>query len=276
MKKILVGIIAAVLFTSCDSSVLRLGIVSPSIPEDGIPYEGGEYSVVVTSDTEWYVSYASEGCSVSQGEGEIIVHVSINESASRNIELELSTLSGKTVQWKAQQMADPRECTPTNEISSVVVNGVRVETANVSHIPSKVCDCATAYGSYFTWSTSDTGLLNGTAATACPAGWRLPTRKEWETIFGNHEGSNSWNSTGWTWTTVNSVNGALHSTSGLFLPAAGGYNGSYSGSGGAYWSRTMDSSVTACALRFGSNYIYPQMNGCKIDLFSVRCVYRYL
>ena len=85
--------------------------------------------------------------------------------------------------------------------------------------------------------------------------WRMPTLKEQKELIDKCT---------WTWTTLNGVNGYnVEGPNGnaIFLPAAGYRYSSvldYAGSGGCYWSSSLDSydPVGAYDLRFGSDYVH--------------------
>jgi uncharacterized protein (TIGR02145 family) len=109
----------------------------------------------------------------------------------------------------------------------------------------------------------------------CPPGWKVPTQKQWGSIFrggiiGGAPGTATANT--WTWTASGYKIG-----SSLFLPAAGyrlRSDGtlSYIGSDGYYWSSTVDGLV-AYSLTFGSSGVYPANNSySRSNGLSVRCV----
>ena len=83
--------------------------------------------------------------------------------------------------------------------------------------------------------------------------WRMPTIDEWQELRKNCI---------WTWTTKNSVNGyEVKATNGnsIFLPAAGYRNYGelgYAGSGGGYWSSSLDTNdpYNAQYVSFDSDY----------------------
>ena len=101
--------------------------------------------------------------------------------------------------------------------------------------------------------------------------WRMPSKKEWLELHNN---------TTYIWTTQNGVKGRLFTAANgnsLFLPAAGyrRYNNlSYAGSGGAYWSSSlqMDSPIGAWDVGFSSgNYILYYGRSCGQSVRAVRC-----
>ena len=105
--------------------------------------------------------------------------------------------------------------------------------------------------------------------------WRMPTTEEMKALYDNT--TNVWtadyNNTG--------IKGRIftgkgdYANSSLFLPAAGGFNGTsyYSGgSDGRYWSSTLYSSTGGRRLDFGSGNVYPQDYNNRYYGFSVRAV----
>ena len=99
--------------------------------------------------------------------------------------------------------------------------------------------------------------------------WRMPTETEWQELYSNTTNI---------YTTQNGVNGRLFTASNgnsLFLPAAGyRYNSSFidAGTGGSYWSSSLDTALPNGALSFGfaSNYIMSGVG--RIYGHSVRAV----
>jgi len=175
----------------------------------------------------------------------------------------------------------------------VVINGIRWATRNVDK-PGTFTEKPEDAGMFYQWNrkvgwSSTDPLVNSDGGTTwnesysegdtwekvldpSPAGWRVPTKKELEsladTTYVTHK-----------WTTENGVNGNRCTDkatgSSLFLPAAGNrfYNSgtlSYAGTYGYYWCSTPDGSG-AYYLSFGSGYFYVGGNY-RADGFSVRCV----
>ncbi len=116
------------------------------------------------------------------------------------------------------------------------------------------------YGGYYTWEE---------AQTACPAGWRTPTKQEFESLRAAYG----------TWTAVNGVAGSKFGdgNSAIFLPNAGFFfDGSLGDAGahGYYWSSSQYSPNTSFGFHFFyskslSVYLY---NFNKYGGFPVRCV----
>lgn len=108
-------------------------------------------------------------------------------------------------------------------------------------------------------------------ATSWGSGWRTPTKAQWDELLSNTTNQ---------WTTINSVSGRLFTSKKnrqtLFLPAAGDRWGSEldgAGSGGDYWSRSLDTDGPSVAWR-----LYFYSGDCSVDYgsrsrgFSVRPV----
>jgi uncharacterized protein (TIGR02145 family) len=149
--------------------------------------------------------------------------------------------------------------------------------ANFAHGPTGLDSEDANDGTISSWddnyapddSWSDTSK---TANDPCPAGFRVPTRTQWDGVRGNNTQSviGSW-----------SNNATNYSSAGFFgndlmLPAAGGR--SYSsgslddrGDSGPYWSSTQRTSTSAWKLTFVSSGVYASSVSRRYG-FSVRCV----
>ncbi len=120
------------------------------------------------------------------------------------------------------------------------------------------------------------GMTNENQAKAandpCPAGWKVPSQAQWQSIFkasGSGAPSTATANT-WTWSTGYQVGDAL------YLPAAGYRNSSNAslssiGSYGYYWSSTVNS-TNSYYLSFLSGTVNPARNDGRAGGFSVRCV----
>lgn len=112
--------------------------------------------------------------------------------------------------------------------------------------------------------------MDDAAAQKLGSGARMPTKAEWEELISNTTAE---------WTTKNGVNGRKFTASNgesLFLPAAGGRNGSElraAGSYGYYWSSSLIESNPDCAWCFrfgeGTQFMY---DGYRCYSRSVRAV----
>ena len=180
----------------------------------------------------------------------------------------------------------------------VVINGVKWATRNVDD-PGTFAETPESFGKFYqwnrkaAWNTTNTeisgwdmsvpkGAKWEKADDPSPAGWRLPTKSEFEKLLDEKKVSSEW-------TTQNDVQGYLFTdkTSGnkLFLPAVGftSYKGlRRQGIVGNYWSATPMGTSYAMGLRFSSkdiddvdDYInegiYVEDYSRAIG-FSVRCV----
>ncbi|MDR1348153.1 MAG: hypothetical protein LBJ63_06985 [Prevotellaceae bacterium] len=174
--------------------------------------------------------------------------------------------TGKTVAEKEKQRkieeerAEQRRMAEAKRAEAVNINGVWWATRNVGSrgifVPKPE-----DYGGYYTWNE---------AQIACPAGWRLPTLQEFESLI--NSGSH--------WITVNGKNGRRFG-SGIdmvFLPAAGvwpedGLNGlaQYINQEGKYWSseRPQDYQFTILFLYETKCFLYAPFSDTR---YSVRCV----
>ena len=147
---------------------------------------------------------------------------------------------------------------------SVIINGIRWATRNVG-VPGTFVDRMEDAGMFFQWNrrvgwSSTDSMINSDGDTVwdstysdgtewyaendpCPAGWRVPTRTELQSLVDS----------GSEWITYNGVNGRLFGTTPnrIFLPAVGWHWGnglSSVGTIGAYWS----SCISICGTPIGS------------------------
>jgi len=124
-----------------------------------------------------------------------------------------------------------------------------------------------------TWNSSWDG--GGAAATSwttandpCPAGWRMPTNDEFNTLVNAGSG----------WTTTPAPGRVFGSGSNtVFFPATGSRlssSGALSsvGSIGYYWPATPLSATAGYALYFNSGSVYPGGNYSRASGFAARCV----
>jgi len=144
----------------------------------------------------------------------------------------------------------------------VLINGVKWATRNVGTTPKTFTSQPEDNGGYYTWEQ---------AKTACPVGWRLPTKSELQKLI----------DAGYVWTTLNAKNGGIfgRSVSSIFLPAAGAENIKYSiilfeGRMGFYWSSTEFKHVSNAInnLSFCSKYPSLDFQDKIVSKSCVRCV----
>jgi uncharacterized protein (TIGR02145 family) len=126
----------------------------------------------------------------------------------------------------------------------------------------------TSRASNGSWSDS-----NKTGSDPCPAGFRLPTRSNWDGVLNNNI-----QSTVGTWSSsTTNYSSARFFGDDLMLPAAGTrywQDGSLSknrGSEGRYWSSTENTSLWAWRLQFDSGSAVTDYNS-RYYCFSVRCI----
>ena len=122
---------------------------------------------------------------------------------------------------------------------------------------------------FYTWYTATAGTgtqsmsSGNTSVSICPKGWRLPTsgnsNSEFQALHNNYNSSSALR--------TNPVNLNL---SGRVYGSSRGYQGS----GGFYWSSTVNSDGSAYDLYLDTSDIYPADYNGKYNGFSVRCVAR--
>ncbi len=134
------------------------------------------------------------------------------------------------------------------------------------------------YGAYYNWYTATAGT-NGSSASICPKGWRLPTGKdsgEFAILKGTGYllvGDFSLNSNSGCW-----LGGTKADAPGVaFFPAAGSFGANRSsvvgpGTVGNYWSSTRSSDTGAYYLRLRSGEVSTNNGFTSKEGISVRCV----
>ena len=147
-----------------------------------------------------------------------------------------------------------------------MAENLNYETAN-SYCYNDDANNCTKYGRLYTWAA---------ATTACPEGWHLPTKAEFETLFTAVGGQSTAgkvlkSTSGW-----NSSDNGSDAFAFSALPAgkryiSGGYN--YEGNNAGFWSSTEYGSKDAYDMYLYYNYDDANLNGDgKSDGFSVRCL----
>jgi uncharacterized protein (TIGR02145 family) len=169
----------------------------------------------------------------------------------------------------------------------VVINGVKWATRNVDAAGTFAAKPEDS-GMFYQWNRKTawaaTGNVTGWDDTVpegatwekandpSPAGWRVPTVDEIQTLFDKDKVNKEW-------TTVNGVKGHRFTDkatgNSIFLPAAGGCfnSGALYGTGsyGSYWSSTRYGSDVAYGLSFGRGVVDLGSNGMAYG-YSCRCV----
>ena len=144
------------------------------------------------------------------------------------------------------------------------------------------------YGTYYTHTAATAGTAtsidtNNVDApnSICPKGWRLPKARdehdspnnEFYNLSKEYKGSAIWTG-GWYWS------GSHQMISGEPKYVLSGCRSDYSarlddtGSGGSYWSSTVDGGYFAYYMIVKSSYVNPRLNHTRYRGFSVRCVAR--
>jgi uncharacterized protein (TIGR02145 family) len=184
---------------------------------------------------------------------------------------------------------DNKQNTPANQTDSgVVINGVTWATRNVA-APGTFAANPEDPGMFYQWnrktawaatgevtgwdSSNPTGTEWDAANDPSPAGYRVPTRAELESLLDKSKVRNEW-------TTHNGVTGRkftdIATGNSVFFPAAGyrySFDGALGGAGeyGSYWSSTEGVSSYAYSLSFVSSDASVYF-GNRTGGRSVRCV----
>ncbi|MDR1764383.1 MAG: fibrobacter succinogenes major paralogous domain-containing protein, partial [Dysgonamonadaceae bacterium] len=216
------------------------------------------------------------------------------------------TTSGTWLNFMCYNLgADPTIATPAAQ---------QAATPTTTWTNSDGVTTSRVYGNYYQWGNNlalastgtDNNWVNATTTTAgtpgyfnssynnawgnsgaktandpCPAGWRVPSITQWQSLANGNTSSFSLNTTGVVTTSTNKWTWKAATTKGvqignfLFLPVAG-YRKSVSsvsiqGTAGYYWSRTPNG-TGAYRLYFASTVVYPADNSYRYYGLPVRCV----
>jgi len=164
------------------------------------------------------------------------------------------SLLGVSSAGKTSKPIDSNSSSSNTTYEGVKINGITWATKNVG--ASNPED----YGNYYTWEE---------AKTACPKGWRLPTKEEFKSLKKSDN----------VWTFQNGKTGRKFGETNnfIFFPAAGcrdyndgtlGYMGSY----GGYWSSTSGGEAVAYYAHFTSGIVTTAFRCYRTIGQSVRCV----
>ena len=137
-------------------------------------------------------------------------------------------------------------------MGAVVINGIGWARFNLGS-EGVFVSSAEQQGGRFSWHN---------ARNACPAGWRLPTMAELQTL-----GNGSWN-------TQNGVQGRVFGVAPnqIFLPATGRNTNHGGGNTSYYWSSTAGRWVCGVAMRVDGHGVSMTNNIPESSHFNVRCV----
>jgi len=146
--------------------------------------------------------------------------------------------------------------------------------ANFIRASSSPYDWRSGGGNTSRWGDGTTGENQSKAANdPCPAGWKVPSQKQWQSIYKASGAGAPSAATANTWSWKNS---GFMIGDALYLPASGYRNFSsaslyYVGINGYYWSSTV-TSTASCNLNFSSSTVGPANYDSHAYGFSVRCV----
>jgi uncharacterized protein (TIGR02145 family) len=236
-----------------------------------------------TDNVEWQTSNAAVA-TVADG---VVTAVSVGEAT-------ITAKAGNKTATCLVTVTEPID--PSTIDDGVIINGVKWATRNIA-APGHFADTPESAGMFYQWNrkigwsstdpminsnggttwdnTTPAGTEWETANDPSPAGWRVPTLAEIETLLNTANVSSEW-------TTQNGVNGRLFTDlqngNTLFLPAAGdrGYlsgNLSDANRHSDYWSSTQDVIYSDYAYCFGvSDWIEEPVSRHRRSGYSVRPV----
>lgn len=182
-------------------------------------------------------------------------------TAYQNLRYNLVTSAGRggtTTSAASSEKTGASTASQKAEDVGVLIDGVRWATCNVGEV-GKFASKPQDSGNYYTFAE---------AQDACPDGWRIPTRAEFESLEQADNG----------WKTVSKVVGRQFGSgrNTLFFPAAGyretdgspkeGVNS------GCYWSSTAPDDTNGYNLTFTDKIVYSGDKNDRTLGFSVRCV----
>ena len=195
-----------------------------------------------------------------------------------------ATMADYTVAEALEATTQVASSTSATHDEGVVINGVRWATRNVD-APGTFAPYPESPGMFFQWNRRkgwnatdryvegwDNSTPTGTKWYAendpCPAGWRVPTREELQSLYDS----------GSAWVIFNEIGGLLFgiNPNQFFLPATGArsnLDGTISRIGvtGTYWSSSGESNVFGFGLEFNNSEGVMFGFGRAIGL-SIRCV----
>ena len=271
----------ALCFTACSSDDNDIEVVSLTLNETSLSLiVGDEFTLTATvlpnNATSQHVTWtSSDDTKVS------IVNGVVTAIAAGN-----ATITAKAGDKTAT-------CQVSIITDRVTINGVVWATRNVD-MPNTFAATPESYGMYYQWGrkiawSENDPLIDSNGGTTwddtdyagetwtaendpSPAGWRLPTLEECESLLDETKVTSEW-------TTQNGVDGRkftdIATGASIFLSAAGVRNTTGSlydrGKGGWYWSSTVDNASFAHTMYFGSAGQYTYTNFKSLG-FSVRCV----
>ena len=217
----------------------------------------------------FFAACGDDGGSATRPSEESSSSVALSSSSSSVIPSSSSSKVTEPAEVTKGSITDTRDGhsykTVTIGSQTWLAENLNYKTDNSYCYDDEASNCS-KYGRLYTWDA---------AISACPSGWHLPTKAEFETLFAAVGGQNV-------------AAKKLKSTSGWYgggngtddysfsaLPAGGrNYNGDYGNEGNdaKFWSSTEDGS--SYAYRMSLNYVDDAylMGYSKYNRFSVRCV----
>jgi uncharacterized protein (TIGR02145 family) len=222
------------------------------------------------------------GCTVNTSDGKQLTFMCYNLGANPNLTIEQqmaytstsntdATVYGDLYQWgRPTDGHEKRTSGTTATLATTNTPG----HSNFILAPNSPYDWRSGGGQLARWGDgTQNAVMPKAADDPCPAGWRMPTQKEWASIYGATSGNTwTWNSTG---TPGYKITPSGSSEPTLFLPAAGSRlnsDGTLRGVGsiGFYWSSTVNGAYSY-GLNFASSLVNPSSGSNTYRAYGLSC-----
>jgi uncharacterized protein (TIGR02145 family) len=209
----------------------------------------GDDIYIATDHANGVLRMVSTGPNVAEQNAEAERLAAEQQAEAARLAAERQAEAARAAQAEAQRIAEEQKRV------GVLINGVRWAVCNVGTRGTFVANLED-YGNQYTFEE---------AKSACPFGWRLPTKSEIESL----------SNVNYVHTTRNGIEGCLfgNGNSTIFMPLAGGNSLGGSGRHGAYWSSGPSTNTTmAYSLYFAGDGTTPPFPTYRTDRLRIRCV----